>query len=632
LLLVVVCLLILAVYARVPKDRPDEFTLTILHTNDVHAHDLPFMERGRSVGGMARIAYLIRRIRDSCKDVVAVDAGDFFQGTPLFERYQGEIEVNCLNKAGYDLVTLGNHEFDNGPEILGKNLRLANFAITSCNLDCSKAKELEMLVKPSIVKVFNGEKVAFIGAITPDLEHVTLKSKPVEVTGVGDSWMEPIAAEVERIKQRGINKIVLVTHLGLELDKQLAQSLSDADVIIGGHSHTRLDQPIWVEHKDATKTVIVQTGSYGRTLGKLTATFDKVGHLIETKTQSHLISITDRLKEAPDVASYLSEKTKPLEYLRQEIVGYASSEFDNRFNNMPWDSAIGDLICDALVEAGTEYGAKISLQNRGGIRARIEAGAISEEKVRELLPFDNKVVLATVKGDRLLNVLERSVAGPLGGSFLEVHGLKIGYDPLKPKGARIIFALAENEHGDWQPIDLHGSYKIALNDYTFKGGEGYDFSQSGDVVYLPELLSQTLHKYLLRQKGICAKLPNRIAPLTSELARIISISSKSGPVLKVFLPFPSCKVTIVTGNKLGVESVTTVTRNPLPVPLEKPCVLKRSPLNRMNGCQLFDLSDLTASEGTLYIAAVCRKQGSASARATQVSYPIRLLNKAAFSR
>jgi len=114
-----------------------EFALTILHTNDTHAHDESFRDHGRVVGGLARIAYLVHSIKNSNKNVLAVDAGDFFQGTMLFQKYKGEVEVKLFNLIGYDVVALGNHEFDDGIENLVKQLLLANFPVISSNLDLS---------------------------------------------------------------------------------------------------------------------------------------------------------------------------------------------------------------------------------------------------------------------------------------------------------------------------------------------------------------------------------------------------------------------------------------------------------------------------------------------------------------
>jgi 5'-nucleotidase / UDP-sugar diphosphatase len=491
----------------------EKFALTILHTNDIHAHDEPFQDHKRVVGGLSRIAYLVHSLKSTGRNTIALDAGDFFQGTILYQKYRGEVEVNLFNMVGYDAVTLGNHEFDDGPLNLSKQLAKAKFPVISCNLDLGGEEQLARIVRPSILKEIAGEKVAVIGAITPDLERIDLNLGSVRVRSHGTDWIKPIKEEVLLYKNQGVDKIILLTHCGIEADKTLAQTLSDVDVIVGGHSHTRLEEPLWIPHADGSLTAVVQTGSYGRALGKFDLAFDGNGHLIERACQYQLIKIDKKLKEDQQAVAYLKEKMAPMLALRHQIDGYADRDFDNTFRTMPYDSAIGDLICDALAEKGTDYGAHIAFQNRGGIRARIEKGPISEEKVEEILPFDNKPVFATISGAKLLNVLEHSVGGPLGGSFLDVHGLKLSYDAQKPKGSRIVSVKAEDDGGNWQPVKPDKDYKIVINDYNFKGGEAYDFKAAKDVVYTEGRISDSLRDYLLKHKHVEPTKLDRIVPL-----------------------------------------------------------------------------------------------------------------------
>jgi 5'-nucleotidase len=549
ILIIAVCL---ALSAYGSKEDGGNFELTILHTNDIHSHDEPFMDHGHEVGGMARISNLIHSIKKSGKNVLAVDAGDYFQGTTLYQRYNGEVEVHDFNLAGYDLVTLGNHEFDNGPQNLAKQLQNAKFPVICANLDLSKVKGLAYLVKPSIVKEIDGQKIAFIGAVTPDLEHVALNIAPVKVIAEGDDWMKPIKEEVAKYKAAGIDKIILVTHIGIELDKKLADSVPDIDVIVGGHSHTRLNEPLWFDHADGSSTAVVQTGSYGRALGDFQLVFDANGHLIKPDCQYHLINISGRIKEDQDVKNYLAEKIQPLLELRHQIDGVADDDFDNRFGQMPFDSPIGDLVCDALVEAGAKYGATISFQNRGGIRARIEKGNVTEEKVQEMLPFDNFVVCATLDGADILKVIEHSVAGPLGGSFLDVHGIQFGYDPAKPKGERVVFARAQNSKGVWAEIDPASDYKIVVNDYTFRGGEGYDFSKARDVSTSKDRLAVAFHNYILKHKHIAPQLPNRIAPLTPIAVKVQKSNANQTSILVAGVTAGS-QVKVLTAPNKGVS-------------------------------------------------------------------------------
>ncbi len=493
------------------KVRTERFALTILHTNDIHAHDAAFQDHGRMVGGLDRIASLVKKEKQAQDNVLAVDAGDFFQGTMLFQKYKGTAEVNLFNLIGYDVVTLGNHEFDEGPENLYEKLLLAKFPVISCNLDLTNAKNLAQIVKPHWVKEIHGQKIAFVGVITPELERIDLNLGGVRLKQKGASkWIRPVREQVEAVKAAGVNKVILVSHCGLESDERLARGLPDVDVIIGGHSHTRLDQPIWIAHNDGTVAAIVQTGSYGRSLGRFELVFDNAGRLIRPECRYQLINIDEQTPGEAQAHAYLAKMEAPLLTWGQQVDGYADGEFDNSFRLMSNDSALGDLICDALYEAGSKYGARISLQNRGGIRGRIEKGPISEEKVEEILPFDNKVVFATVDGATLLKNLERSVDGPLGGSFLEVHGLRLRYDPHLPRGRRLVSVEAQNDHEDWKPVTSGQNYKIVMNDYNFRGGEAYDFKAARAVVTTEDRISDALRKYLRNHQHIAPTTSGRI--------------------------------------------------------------------------------------------------------------------------
>ncbi len=182
------------------------FQLTILHTNDIHSHDEPFIDRGRSVGGLTRIGHMIRYLKKREPNDLVVDAGDVFQGTPLYTMYHGEVEIALMNMIGYDIFTIGNHEFDDGPESLAAQLSKAKFKIINCNMDCSKVPALAALISPYIIKTIDGQKVAFIGAVTPELNQVALRTGGVKIKASGDDWMKPIQETINEVKAQGVNQ------------------------------------------------------------------------------------------------------------------------------------------------------------------------------------------------------------------------------------------------------------------------------------------------------------------------------------------------------------------------------------------------------------------------------------------
>ena len=137
-------------------EKDKDFTLTIIHTNDLHAHEEPFQDNGKTIGGWAGVGQVIRSLKKQYPDALIVDAGDMFQGSLLYNKFKGDIEVNLLNKMGYEIFTIGNHEFDDGSKNLADQLAKAKFDIISSNIDATAVPELQKLIKPSVIKKING--------------------------------------------------------------------------------------------------------------------------------------------------------------------------------------------------------------------------------------------------------------------------------------------------------------------------------------------------------------------------------------------------------------------------------------------------------------------------------------------
>lgn len=603
--------------AKAAQASQENFTITILHSNDLHSHEDSFSEKGRTVGGLSRIAHLIKTTKKNTKNVLAVDAGDIFQGTPYFETYKGETEVESLNKAGYDIYTIGNHEFDEGSKNLGEKLKAAKFDVISANLDASAVPDLAAVVKPSVIKTIDAEKVAFIGMITPVLNEMAPRLDGVKVTGTGKNWLEPLKAEVAKMKSQGVNKIFVVSHCGVDQEKEMAENIPEIDVVVGGHSHTRLDKPVIVKHPDGSTAYVVQTGCYGRALGRLDLTFDKKGTLVVPQSKYRLINITDKIFQDGDLQAYLNEKGKPFAALATTFIANATGNFDNKFRNYPWDSPIGDLICDALADAGSEYGATIALQNRGGIRGPLEQGPVSIQRVREILPFANRLMVATLKGDALLQVMEKSVSGMLGARFLDVHGLKFAYDPSKEPGKRIVFAFAQNKEGQWERIAPNDLYRVGVNDFTFGGGEGYEFKDPKDVVDTKLRLSTVMERYLEKKKVVSPEPPSSMMPVDSNLAKLDTGKTKS---IIVNYSAPGAELSIVKGSGEGVSFIKKIGV----VPLMSPVVYQQSKLDE-SGQYKIDLAQLAAkSKGDTWVSVILKARDKDGKTTRVASVPIKV--------
>lgn len=262
--------------------QPEVKKLTILHTNDTHSHIDPFPaddSRNPNKGGVSRRATLIESIRTENNNVLLLDAGDIFQGTPYFNYYGGELEFKLMSMLKYDLATMGNHDFDNGLNGFYTQLPHAKFEFVSANYDF-KNTILNGIVKP--YKIFNkqGIKVGVFG-LGVQLEGLVDKKLYLETV-----YLDPIetANEMTRILklEEKCDLIICLSHLGYEYknepdkisDLNLARKTADIDLIIGGHTHTFLDKPTIVLNKKGQETLVNQVGCYGINLGRIDFYFD----------------------------------------------------------------------------------------------------------------------------------------------------------------------------------------------------------------------------------------------------------------------------------------------------------------------------------------------------------------------
>ena len=247
--------------------------LTILHMNDTHSHIDP-QRSGEHVGkgGAIEQAAFIDSVRtaDGKKNVLLVHAGDFGQGTSYFSELHGDIEIDVLNTLGFDVVCLGNHEFDNGTKELARRLKNLDAAVVCANYDFTNSP-LNGLVKPYVVLKKGGKKIGVIGLLT-DIRRVVDKGIAAEF-----SYQEPVevvnhyAAYLKNDMDCDI--VMCLSHLGFHEDKEVASMVRNVDVIVGGHSHTHIDEPEMIKDLDGKEVVIVQNWKWGLNVGVLKIDF-----------------------------------------------------------------------------------------------------------------------------------------------------------------------------------------------------------------------------------------------------------------------------------------------------------------------------------------------------------------------
>jgi 5'-nucleotidase len=254
--------------------------LVILHTNDTHSNIEPFPathSKYPNQGGVSRRATLINQIRHENDNVLLLDAGDIFQGTPYFNEFKGELEMKVMEEMKYDVVTLGNHDFDIGMQAYASAHKNATFPVVNCNYDFGTTP-LAALVKKSVIIKKAGYKIGILGV-------------GIDLTGLvpasnfeGMVYTDPIATankEAEFLKKQGCDLIICLSHLGYEFmdttkvcDKHLAAKTKNIDIILGGHTHTFLTEPQTFTNAEGKNVIVNQVGYGGLFLGKIDVTFD----------------------------------------------------------------------------------------------------------------------------------------------------------------------------------------------------------------------------------------------------------------------------------------------------------------------------------------------------------------------
>ena len=270
--------------------------ITILHTNDVHSRIDPFPlndPKYPGMGGVARRAALINKIRSEEKNVLLFDAGDIFQGTPYFNLYGGEPELRLMSKMGYDAATIGNHDFDNGIEGLAKRLPDMNFPFLNTNYNFkntpleNKIIPFQIFKKGGIKTGVFGIGIELKGLVDPKLYGNTQYENPLEHANKMSDQLK---------KEHKCDLIICLSHLGYRYDDNkisdevLAKQSSGIDLILGGHTHTFLDKPVSYLNRDGKEILVAQVGWAGIRLGRIDYFFDTAGRKKETVSSTVKIS------------------------------------------------------------------------------------------------------------------------------------------------------------------------------------------------------------------------------------------------------------------------------------------------------------------------------------------------------
>jgi len=449
-------------------DNPDVKEVTILHWNDFHSRNLPYRYTKKDsingdstyyIGGTASMLGYLNKFRNGSS--LVLNGGDDFQGTPISSLTKGKSQIELLNLYGLDAFAVGNHEFDYGALHLDSLLQQANFDVLSGNVFL---KSLNRTIgKPWVTKIVNGVKFGIIGLTALDLMTLTVPKNVSDVEMLNADSL--ITEGINFCKVEGCDVIMLLTHIGLDNDKKMAEKYSkDIDVIVGGHSHTPLQRP-----NIKNNVVIVQAGSYGRYLGKLDLKVDvakdtviwNYGKLYETVLDSNIMDKNAAAIVENMIASISGDLLK--------VIGTLKKDW---FSSYKMESNLGQWQADAMRK---RFATDIAVLNAGGIRKSLPKGQITVNDMWEINPFGNTVVVIKLTGKAVRQMFKNNLQtyvkemDELGSSDLSiVSGMMIEYDSKRVLAGDDNF-IVSMKTADGQDIDDNKIYTISTNNYL--GGQ-----------------------------------------------------------------------------------------------------------------------------------------------------------------
>jgi 2',3'-cyclic-nucleotide 2'-phosphodiesterase (5'-nucleotidase family) len=479
----------------------------VLHTNDVHGQVLPReaswmrVDEPPLVGGIPRVAAYVNAVREEARRegaaLFVVDAGDWYQGTPEGQIERGLKVLRALDEVGYDALAVGNHELDHGVAHLEGLLEATDLVAVCANVMDPRTGQRVAWGEPWTIVERQGLRVAFVGLLateTPQITHPDTRA----LTFVDPA--ETFEAVRRELEDQDVDWIVPLTHIGLRADTALARAHPELALIIGGHSHTFLEEG-WTEGE----TVICQVGSKASAVGRVDLFIDRETGAIEG-LRERAITLDKPFPE--------NFRNARVEKICDELV----LESEERMNVVVGELAIaltrgsgtrsspaGNLVADVCRES---TGADVALMNRGGIRRNVPAGPVTRRDVFELLPFDNHLVTVSLTGKELSECLRRAVEDETH-SGVEVSGMIVEYLETE-NGPRFIGGTIGGEQ-----LEEDRTYTVTVNSFMAQGGDDFLAPDAGSArVEHPAYMRDVFEQRLIEEGSVTASDEQRYKDVT----------------------------------------------------------------------------------------------------------------------
>lgn len=526
------------------KDEDGILRLHLLWTNDLHGHIAPeparFMnpEFPPPLGGGASAARYIKQVREEAAaagdEVLLVDVGDLFQGTPIGSKTRGTAVIEYFNAMDYAFTVPGNHDFDMGRENCERLARMSDFPWLSANIFEESTGELVDWVQPTKMLEFQGVKIGVVGLTTPSTKTMSF---PQNVKGLDFRPMpESLVRHRDELKNQGADLIFLAIHEGLPYDPaegwkritgseetetagelqgtygsnhsygglnlmELVNEVPGIDFAVGGHTHRGYHHP-WIDPRN--HTMCFESFGNGSSLGHAILLIDRqtrtlLGYEPAHDTGTLVTLFEDEIWPDPEIREVIRPHLEQTEALMQTVVGSAAVPLGR---GGPGANLVGNLVTDAMVEY---FGADFAFQNLGGLRADLPAGNLTTQDIFSVLPFGNELVVVEMDGRMVRHIVERKVAGRSGG--LCIAGAKMSYDPTRPDFDRLVEFVVGG-----QPWDPDRIYRVVCTSFLMEGNSGLDFLTAipgGRITPTQITTAESVERYLKQHSPVRPRVDDR---------------------------------------------------------------------------------------------------------------------------
>ena len=497
--------------------------INIIHTNDTHSQiDGIYMDE-QPIGGVIERASFLELMRQEDPQLIYLDAGDMVQGSPYFNIWNGMVEMKAMNLQGLICSTFGNHEFDNGVDFLDDMLKYACFPIINCNYDV-KGTPLEQYTRPSMTIERKGVRIGITG-VTCDPNNLIFTRNWEGIT-----YLDPVEtanAEAAKLRNEGCDMVILLSHVGYYPndstgDRYIAAHSVGIDLIIGGHTHTNIENGETVLNAEGRPVVITQTGAKAAPIGFINIKMTRSGKHSDG-TDAFRVGQISCKKLHPDLydlrsygrmmSDFIAPYRDSLELKMNNVLGRAAHDMP-RFRP---ESPLGNFAADVLREVGTEfYGHKIDvgLMNVGGLRNDLYAGDIKLGDIYRVFPFENTLSILEIKGEYLEEMIHQ-----IEGKRLEaLSGMSVTLDiktNTKPNGEIFETISATNILVNGEPINPDRIYYIATIDYLAEGNDGLlaltkAEKNTNSGILLRNLMVEYIQRQSAQGKDIDARIDGRV--------------------------------------------------------------------------------------------------------------------------